>query len=180
MLRNPKYTGYQVIGRRRRGKPVPIDQWHWSPAPSHPAIIDRATWDAAQAAGAEHATSWDSPNPYPSARRSYALRSRVRCKICQRRMCGITKTHPDRPGSHNTYYICQYDPANPRHVAAAPDHPRTVSTREDLLVDVLRDGLAAYALGPGRAAAARRTAPGRRCRPAGATDAQAAALATAA
>ncbi len=40
ILRNPKYTGYQVIGRRRRGKPVPVEQWHWSPAPSHPAIVD--------------------------------------------------------------------------------------------------------------------------------------------
>src|SRR5450755_2195299 len=59
MLRNPKYTGYQVIGRRRRGKLVPLDQWHWSTTASHPAIIDRTTWDTAQQAGAEHATSWD-------------------------------------------------------------------------------------------------------------------------
>ena len=65
-------------------------------------------------------------------------------------MCGVTKTHPARPGSINTYYVCQYDPANPRHVAAAPDHPRTVSTREDLLLDVLRDTLTAYCLAPGR------------------------------
>jgi len=32
LLRNPKYTGYQVIGRRRKGRLVPIDQWHWSAA----------------------------------------------------------------------------------------------------------------------------------------------------
>jgi len=51
ILGNPKYTGYQVFGRRRRGRPVPADQWHWSPAPAHPQIIDRATWDTAQAAG---------------------------------------------------------------------------------------------------------------------------------
>ena len=112
--------------------------------------MDRATWDAAQAARAEHGTSWDGLNPHPSAQRAYALRSRIRCKICQRRMCGATKTHPARPGSINTYYVCQYDPANPRHVAAAPDHPRTVSTREDLLLDVLRATLTAYTLAPGR------------------------------
>jgi site-specific DNA recombinase len=47
LLRNPKYTGYQVIGRRRKGRLVPIDQWHWSTTASHPAIIDRPTWDAA-------------------------------------------------------------------------------------------------------------------------------------
>jgi site-specific DNA recombinase len=112
MLRNPKYTGYQVIGRRRRGKLVPLDQWHWSTTASHPAIIDRTTWDTAQQAGAEHATSWDGTTPYPSARRSYALRSRVRCKVCKRRMCGATKTHPDRPGQSNSYYVCQYDAAS--------------------------------------------------------------------
>ena len=58
MLRNPKYTGYQVFGRTQHGKPVPPGQWHWSPAPTHPAIVDRATWDDAQEVGAEHATSW--------------------------------------------------------------------------------------------------------------------------
>ena len=63
LLRNPKYTGYQVIGRRRRGKLVPIDQWHRSTTASHPAIIDRPTWDTAQAVGAEHATSWDGARP---------------------------------------------------------------------------------------------------------------------
>jgi site-specific DNA recombinase len=64
MLRNPKYTGYQVIGRRRRGKLMPLDQWHWSIAASHPTIINRPTWDAAQKVGAEHAT----PAPSPPAK----------------------------------------------------------------------------------------------------------------
>ena len=31
------------------------------------------------------------------------------------------------------YYVCQYNPKTPSHVAAAPDHPRTVQVREDLL-----------------------------------------------
>lgn len=93
-------------------------------------------------------------------------------------MCGATKTHPDRPGAINTYYVCQYDPANPRHVAAAPDHPRTVSTREDLLVDVLRDGLSAYALAPGRAARLAELLPAGAAAKKAKTDTQAAALAT--
>ena len=68
ILGNPKYTGYQVFGRRRRGRPVPAEQWHWSPAPAHPAIIDRATWDAAQAAGANHGSTrdGDEPNTHPA------------------------------------------------------------------------------------------------------------------
>ena len=52
MLANPKYTGHMVYGRHRtrngRRTPAPADQWLWSPAPVHPAIVDRATWDAAQ------------------------------------------------------------------------------------------------------------------------------------
>ena len=94
ILGNPKYTGYQVFGRRRRGRPVPAEQWHWSPVPAHPQIIDRATWDAAQAAGAAHGSTrdGDDPNPHPATRRTYLLRSRVRCKLCQRRMTGITRT----------------------------------------------------------------------------------------
>jgi DNA invertase Pin-like site-specific DNA recombinase len=52
ILRNPKYTGYMVFGRKRtlngKKRPVPQAEWLWSPQPSHPALIDRATWDAAQ------------------------------------------------------------------------------------------------------------------------------------
>ena len=148
-LRNPKYTGHQVWGRTEHGRPVPPDQWHWSPAPTHPAIVDRATWDAAQKAGAEHATSRDDAIPHPSARRAYPLRSRVRCKICQRRMVGITRTHKERgPRGDYAYYICTHDSANPRHAAAAPDHPRTVAARQDLLLTALRTGLETYALTP--------------------------------
>ena len=29
ILANPKYTGYQVFGRTRKGKPVPEGQWYW-------------------------------------------------------------------------------------------------------------------------------------------------------
>jgi site-specific DNA recombinase len=89
----------------------------------------------------------------PPSRRTYALRSRVRCKLCKRRMCGITRLHPqNKARTEYAYYVCQHNPANPRHAAAAPDHPRTVAAREDLLLDTLRDDLSRYALAPGRAA----------------------------
>jgi hypothetical protein len=67
-------------------------------------------------------------------------------------MCGITRLHPqNKSRTEYAYYVCPHNPANPRHAAAAPDHPRTVAAREDLLLDTLRDGLSAYALAPGRA-----------------------------
>ncbi len=63
ILANPKYTGYMVYGRHRtrngRRTPAPADQWLWSPQPVHPAIVDRATWQAAQDAAAGHGTSRD-------------------------------------------------------------------------------------------------------------------------
>ena len=163
MLRNPKYTGFQVIGRRRRGKPVPVDQWHWSPAPSHPAIVDRVTWDAAQAAGAEHATSWDSLNPYPSARRRYALRSRVRCKICQRRMCGITKTHPAGPAATTPTMCASTTPPTPGTwppppTTLAPSPPGKISSWTCSATSCPPTPW------PRPQRAARRTAPGRRRR----------------
>jgi site-specific DNA recombinase len=62
ILGNPKYTGRMVFGRRRsaggkRGRRVPPEQWIWSPAETHPAIVTRPTWDTAQRMSQTHATS---------------------------------------------------------------------------------------------------------------------------
>ena len=65
------------------------DQWIWSPEPTHPAIIDRPTWDAAQKIGAERGNVRDAETPTTRPGRRYILRSRIRHHACQRRMCGI-------------------------------------------------------------------------------------------
>jgi hypothetical protein len=50
MLQNPKYTGHQVwnrtttrtgptVRRKKSHRPNPIDQWVWSPTPTHPALV---------------------------------------------------------------------------------------------------------------------------------------------
>jgi site-specific DNA recombinase len=157
ILANPKYTGYMVYGRTRRtgksrGLPVPPQDWIWSPEPAHPAIITRAVWDAAQTAGAEHSTSRDDPGPnsHPATRRTYVLRSRIRHRECKRRMCGTT-THPAPGRQGYVYYACPHDPANPRHAAACPDHPRNLKIREDHLLDVIRQFFAQRIFGPDRA-----------------------------
>jgi site-specific DNA recombinase len=163
ILANPKYTGSMVFGRRRKtgrraSRPVPPEQWIWSEQPAHTAIITREMFDAAQAIAAAHRTAGDDPHaaPQPLARRSYALRSRVRCRICQRRMCGTTRTSPrywaEGPDYAHAYYMCSRNPANPKHAATHPDHPRTVTVREDLLIDIIRDGLARHVFGPDRRA----------------------------
>ncbi|HTX29549.1 MAG TPA: recombinase family protein [Streptosporangiaceae bacterium] len=82
ILRNPKYTGHMVYGRRRNRNgriiPVPPDQWLWSPAPVHPAIIDRQTWDDAQTVAAGHRSSRDGTglNAHPATVRFYPYRNR--------------------------------------------------------------------------------------------------------
>jgi Recombinase len=129
ILRNPKYTGHMVYGRRRssgsrRFHGVPQDQWIWSPQPAHPAIITRQIWDTAQTIGAEHASARDDPGmaSHPATRRSYLLRSRCRCRDCKRRMIGrLVRPYQGHPGY--IYYSCPHNPANPRHQAAAPTTP---------------------------------------------------------
>ena len=87
ILRNPKYTGHRcsavtATGAGERVKADPAE-WLWTPAPVHPAIIDRATWEAAQGIGAEHGTSRDrDPAAPPASAPYYLYRSRVRCKTC--------------------------------------------------------------------------------------------------
>ncbi len=137
ILANPKYTGHMVYGRTRtqggrRGRKVPPDQWLWSPEPSHPAIITRPLWDAAQTAGQAHGNTRDPGQPLAAAKYNYPLRGIIFCRECRRRMTGHRKT--GRPGARVlTYYACTHNPANPRHATARPDHPVTVQVREELM-----------------------------------------------
>ncbi|HEY7145575.1 MAG TPA: recombinase family protein [Streptosporangiaceae bacterium] len=179
ILANPKYTGHMVYGRRRktgRGgklKMTPPDQWIWTEHTVHPAIITRDMYDAAQAIANAHRSSGDAPgaSPQPLARRSYPLRGRVRCRTCQRRMCGTTRTSPrywaEGPDYTHTYYKCPLDVNNPRHAAAHPDHPRTITIRQDTLLAIIRDGLAQHVFGPDRAALLRKQIPASRAQAAG-------------
>jgi site-specific DNA recombinase len=168
ILANPKYTGHMVYGRRRsqngRTRPVPPDQWIWTPEPVHPAIITRATWDAAQKAGAEHSTSRDTdPGEPPRQQRVYVLRSRIRCRIDNRRMTGITRPssryYADTPDIEHVYYRCPHNARNPRHAAAQPDHPGHLAVREDALLAAVSDGFDERIFGPDRAALLAATTP---------------------
>ena len=126
MLANPKYTGYMVYGRHRtrngRRIPVPPDQWLWSPAPVHPAIVDRATWDAAQDVGAGHGTSRDGDdlNTHPATARFYPYGPGSGAGTASGAWpAPPTATH----GAPSTYYRCPHDPATPKHAADLPGPP---------------------------------------------------------
>jgi site-specific DNA recombinase len=153
LLRNPKYTGYMVFGRKRtvngKKRPVPPAEWLWSPQPSHPALIDRATWDAAQAIGTARGNTRDAEMPTTQPGRRYPLRARIRCNACQRRMHGITKKN--RQGRPYSYYVCSHDPTNPRLAALYPDHGR-VTLREETISKAVAAFVAERLLGPDRKA----------------------------
>lgn len=151
ILRNPKYTGYMVFGRKRtingKKRPVPASEWLWSPQPSHPALIDRQTWDAAQAMGTARGNTRDAEMPTSQPGRRYPLRARIRCHACQRRMHGITKRN--RQGRPYSYYVCSHDPTDPRRAAAYPDHGR-VTLREDTISEAVAAFITERILGPDR------------------------------
>ena len=174
ILRNPKYTGYMVYGRtraipgakpRRRGnktkkpsRPVPPDQWIWSPQPVHEPLTSLETWQAAQKTGAERGNIRDSEKPTTQPGTRYTLRSRIRHAACQRRMHGIWR--PARDGGRLIYYTCPYNPKNPRHAAACPDHPATrVSIREDVIMAGLTSFMDQYVFSHDRAAMLAATIP---------------------
>jgi site-specific DNA recombinase len=156
ILANPKYTGHMVNDRTRKtsnsrkARPVPQDQWIWSPQPVHPPLVDRATWDEAQKIGTQRGNVRDLETPTSQPGRRYILRSRIRCRTCQRRMCGIYRPATGT-GTIHIYYKCPHDPANPRHTAAHPGHPH-ISVREDALVQALAGFFDEYVFGYDRGA----------------------------
>ena len=89
MLRNPKYTGFNVWGRhdKRPGRPFirPRDQWIWSPTPSHEPIVDRELFEQVEERAQRNNNPAKNIGPldYPPRRlrrigRIYPLRGRVR------------------------------------------------------------------------------------------------------
>ena len=151
LLGNPKYTGHMVWNRRTkkgsRRHPNPPAEWIWSPQPAHPVIITRDLYDAAQRISLVRAASTGEPGQpgHPLARRSYEFRSLVRHRACKRRMGGTIR-------ASGIYYLCPHDVNNPRHAAACPDHPRTVTLREDHLANVVAQFIEERLTGPDRAA----------------------------
>jgi len=166
----------RVRKRNSRRLPVPPGEWLWSPEPTHPQIVDRATWDAAQHIGAEHGTSRDGTglSAHPAAARSYIYRGRIRCRDCRRRMSGLPKARGSRL---SIYYRCPHDPAKPGEIADHPDHPRTVQAPETRLDEITGLFFRDYVFGPGRAELLAAQLPATDAAAAAERDAQATALA---
>ena len=154
MLRNPKYTGFNVWGRhdKRPGRPFirPRDQWIWSPTPSHEAIVDRELFDQVEERALRNHRQATLKAPKPYVQRSghrngrlYALRGRIHCRLCGRRM----------EGSHqkgSNWYRCQFVYRRGLAAADAAGHPRVLGIREEVILEPLFDFLGRRLFGPDR------------------------------
>ncbi|WP_320776128.1 recombinase family protein [Streptomyces sp. CRN 30] len=161
ILLNPRYTGYEVWNKQRKEERLldvddvtlghqtylthdPADQWLYSNEPAHEALITTELFDAAQAARKQRAHNHQrQERARREGGRPYVLHGRVRCSLCGRKMhaAAIRKT---------VYHRCEYKEEEARN--SAPDHPRTVYLREDVVCRAL-DQWIARAFEPNRLAA---------------------------
>ena len=152
MLRNPKYTGYNVWGRhdKRRGRPLmrPREEWVWSPAPTHEPLVPKELFDLVEERAQVHAEQAKRPPQHyrrGSARpgRHYVLRGRVRCALCDRRMEGTYQREAK-------WYRCRFSATRGRVAAEVAGHPRALQIKEELIVEELLDFMGRRLFGPER------------------------------
>lgn len=140
VLRNPKYTGYQVWNRKRSktdNRPNPPDAWIWSAEQSHPAIVTIDEWRAVQQrAKANHRSRQGAA----SGRTEYLFKGLLRCGVCGLRMWG------NRPRSR--YYSCE--PSHQRSTQIPLEHPKVVHVGENVLLDAVSGFLSDAVFGPDR------------------------------
>ncbi len=154
MLRNPKYTGFNVWNRhdKRRGRPLirPKDQWVWSALPVHEPIVARDLFEQVEDRARRNEVRPERRNghayPQRTSRRSgrlYPLRGRVHCSLCDRRM----------EGSHQkgkNWYRCRFVWNRGAVAADQAGHPRTLGIKEEVILDQLLDFMQRRIFGPDR------------------------------
>ncbi len=135
VLKNPKYTGFQVFNRRatrsRRGKVNDQMKWVWSPEPAHEPLIPKWMYDemAARRDDRRGSREGNSDNQHPLTKRGYLFRARIIC-FCSRRMQGA-------PRHGDTYYTCWPRGNNRGCAEKYAGHPKTVYVREDAILDAV-------------------------------------------
>jgi site-specific DNA recombinase len=135
ILRNPKYTGYQVFNRRasrsKNGAYNDPALWVWSPEPAHEPLIPKWMFDELNQRRNAKRGSRDGGerNRHPQTRRTYVLRGMVLC-ACGRRVYG---NHQDGL----TYYACQPRANNQGRPEVYAGHPKSVRIREDAVLEAV-------------------------------------------
>lgn len=149
ILRNPKYTGYQVFNRRattsKNGRVNETYKWVWSPKPVHEPLIPKWMFDELNSSRGKSRGSRDNDtlNSHPLTKRKYVLRGRVH-HSCGRRMTGDT-----RPKGA-AYYLCWPRKNNLATPELHPGLPASVRVREDELLEAICRFYADRLFGPER------------------------------
>ncbi len=142
ILRNPKYTGYQVWNRRARktagNRDNPPEAWIWSEEPAHPAVISKEEFEAVAARAAANRGSRQGAAP---TRHQYLYRGILRCGICGLRMWGNHRRS-------SAYYSCQ--PSHQRSANIPAGHPAHVYLGEPALHEAVVGFLSTALFGPER------------------------------
>lgn len=148
ILKNPKYTGYQVFNRRasrsRHGKVNDPVKWVWSTEPAHEPLIPKWMYDelAARRSARRGSRDGNTPSAHPATRRTYLLRGMVFCG-CGRRMFGNHR-------HDNGYYTCYPRNNNRGRPDKYAGHPKAVYLREDAILDAITRFFADRVFGPHR------------------------------
>jgi site-specific DNA recombinase len=144
ILRNPKYTGYQVFNRRasrsRNGKVNDPSLWVWSPCPVHEPLIPKWMFDELTARRLSRQSPGKSNSSPIEETRCYVLRGRVFC-LCGRRLHG---NH--RKGIN--YYVCWPKANNRGRPDSYAGHPKARYANESKLLKAVARLYSDRLLGP--------------------------------
>jgi DNA invertase Pin-like site-specific DNA recombinase len=143
ILKNPRYTGYEVWARQRKDEVLldiddvaaghvtkqrwnPEEAWQWSREPAHPALVSRDDWEAAQnvfTAGERRS------QPQRHRKHDYMLKGMVTCNDCGRKLVANTVRG-------TLLYQCRMKTEYP-----GLEHPKSLSVREDHLLPTIDNWL---------------------------------------
>jgi len=138
ILLNPRYTGHEVWNKQRKDEVLldvedvalghetkmrwnPASEWIWSNEPTHPPLVPRELFDAAQAMFTRTKVA---ATRQPAPGRSYVLAGLMCCDVCGRRMQG-------QWNHGRAYYRCRYRDDYP---VGEAEHPKSVYVKEDLVI----------------------------------------------
>src|SRR6266542_74551 len=142
ILRNPKYTGYQVWNRRARktagNRDNPPEAWIWSEEPAHPPVVSKEEFEAVAARAAANRGSRQGAAP---TTHQYLYRGILRCGLCGLRMWGNHRRS-------SAYYSCQ--PSHQRSANIPANHPAHVYLGEPALHEAVVGFLSTALFGPQR------------------------------
>ena len=138
ILLNPRYTGHEVWNKQRKDEVLldvedvalghetkmrwnPPSEWIWSNEVTHPPLVPRELFDAAQAMFDRTKVA---ATRTPAPGRSYMLAGLMCCDVCGKRMQG-------QWNHGRAYYRCRYRDDYP---VGEAEHPKSVYVKEELVI----------------------------------------------